>query len=1637
MSSAVCPAPGTRRLPIQPSLTRSPTSLRPFTRARASGALPFISFQVHPDRIIVECNEDGFTKNDLSAICSVGESTKSASHGYIGAKGIGFKSVFIAAWKVYIQSGHFSFYFKHEKGDVGLGMVLPVWKDADEELPGPLTRMTLHLHEKGDPTELEHLRRTIFKQLGDLQQTCLLFLRNLKRIRVAFYDQDGGLKSSKDFRVGDVDNHRVFLETASTSADSEITMEKKHYHVTKHMVTNLSKSDNRELPDTDEARRASSTAEVILAFPLTSDSEPLIEQQEVFAFLPVRESSFKASCILSPWILIAQRFLIQSDFDTSASRQDIVTTSRRNIDLLDGIAAAFIKAVLQFCEHPDLCYTWPSFLPPPDDNSNAFWSGLNQRTKRLMSNTPILKSRHRRDLRKIDDVVILASDAKDDDLDPLFDDSVLDPFLSKEYPYVSWNALRQYGLRITGYNLLLDMLQADLDSPASRMKSKSTSKDWHSAVAQVFSGLPNRKRLKRLPLLPLRGGQWVSANSGSVYLPTTGGTPIPPGVDIQVLDPAAVANDDRKTLFVQLGATEPSLADVWASILKAYGSSGLRVDMAESRAHLHYLYLTHQPKQGRYEFKNISVYSHDDHVGQPHQEDFYLPSDHPYGPKALLEPTDDAPGLRVAFVHPTYLEDVPSPPTSTHPSWKRWLHDFVGVRERLRLVSRKGDSLSDTWNYVAEHRPRKLLGLLEYLWKHEGSRVSNNDGLKAEIKNVSANMLCSFELPCRCHLDQTYLPLPHLQRQCLRFMEESEYFPLLELEGTASAEQFSTKWMFLHATFSVGMDDNTAFLLDILCWIKNTNPSASSISRHQRLLDLCVAIDAKCVGTVDRQAERKRIKAFFEKSDYIFVPAQKGHDARWANPDDCLWEAPPDMMSKYSLKHLYAPLLGGDQMELLSRFFQQTLSIPGASWSDLTAELEELRDSGCEDFDRIQSLYEYLNDMRIIAFADRLRQSLIFVVKKGQPGWYKTSECLWSSTTEIRGKVTLNDHYGDLKDFFIDTLGVKTLTLQIVYDELLQTSPQTTVDEMKSAIWSLNALLQTEPDRVGPEPLLKACVFPVEYPNGVKALRTADTEFAIVDREYLATRFKGRIKLLDYSLEDVRRLKPFFEWANLTHRYLSVSVKNITSVLDGTRRPVLVPNRDLKRKAHALLRIAATFNSPRYQADATGLYQLLRTADIVETNGISSVLRISQDGQLAEVEEAIGDMHISERLSGLTIYVPMDKKAQEFCFGSPLPTNLADWLMRDPITQIRDKVDSAAVTALTTLLTVDLSVVNLILDHQGIIQVPIANEDVEVVEDGERTIDPVDDDDTSKRSTTPDSSTSGDLTGAAETPGTPTTETYHESSSAVSEQMIARRSRMAYRPSAPTHSRSTPVVSLHPRPSAEDMQYRMLLNKVVAAARRATFPSRGAFDMGGLLDALPGEDGIAWFDGFDGFDAGNRFRSGSQLERDKKIGAAGELYAFELLSRLDPALRGWSRENWQSTIRRYVTIHPDYADMDAWSGRETADITYEDTEGDFTAMLVDRGYLDQDEWQDARPRYYIEVKTTTGPCGTPFYMSKYQYQRMRDVHDADQHAQVYMILRVFEIESGGIGMSVYLDPERLRLDGRLVFTGETWSVVPG
>ncbi|KAM0380432.1 hypothetical protein ACHAPK_001029 [Fusarium culmorum] len=934
-----------------------------FNKARASDALPFISFKIYPDKIVVECNEDGFTEPDLDAICAVGKSTKSASHGYIGAKGIGFKSVFIAASRVHIQSGNFSFEFRHNKTDPGIGMVRPIWVKPTETIPSPMTRMTLYIHDQGDPDEIRHLKRIISMQFDDLQETCLLFLHKLEQIGLEFYDENGELERSRCFRKHEIDEYRVSLETISDSYGDQTTRNQ-IYHITRQTATNLAPGDNRELSNTDDGKRA----EVVLAFPITEDSKPLVTQrnQDLFAFLPLRRSEYK--------------FLIHSDFDTNANRQDIITTSRRNLDLRGWIATAFYQAVLQFCKHPQLCYTWPMFLPSPNTSNDAFWSGLDHDIQDLVKNRPVLRSRTRMDLRLIEDIAILTGDAKDAEGLPLFDDPVRDLFLSPSYSSNVVDILKGYGLKRLSLSTVLDLLEADIQGPNSRFHGVDTSDEWHSAVACLLSDalegtFSGPRRLKSLPLLPLRSGTWTSATSGIVYFPTMESISIPKSLHLNVLDLVACKSADRNSFFEELGVRQATADEVRASIFRSYKWKSL--SFVTMNAYLTFLYLTHQTgKHVQEDYAKVQVSTSAKERKTPHDTDVYLPGTHDsYSPKSLLAATGASPGLYVDFLRSGYVESPPDRPNILHPSWEEWLCTSIGIRERLRIVSRDGRNLSDAFLYIHEHRPEKFLGLFEHLWLYEKSSLMRNQTLRSKIEDLAAQSLCGVDFSLK--LKETWLPTKLLRELVDRYMDHREHFPFLDLDKSGTTE-LGTKWNFLSDYFSVRKDDTVDFLLEILRCIERSCSDSPTDSQIQKVFDLYVAIYAKLAVTSIGSDARRKITDFFEDGG-IVVPYER--DPTWAMSSACLWVAPPDMIESYSLRDLYVERVNAGSFRNIENLFKETLQIRDASWNDLVAELITIEEHDCEEISRLQAIYDYLHQTNIPL------PDLKYVQSSMLPGW--------------------------------------------------------------------------------------------------------------------------------------------------------------------------------------------------------------------------------------------------------------------------------------------------------------------------------------------------------------------------------------------------------------------------------------------------------------------------------------------------------------------------------------------------------------------------------------------------------------------------------------------------------------------------
>lgn len=471
---------------------------------------------------------------------------------------------------------------------------------------------------------------------------------------------------------------------------------------------------------------------------------------------------------------------------------------------------------------------------------------------------PILKSRLRKHLRLLNDLCHLHPAVQDQHGKPLLDDPDRDPFLSPKYSPETVTLLRTYGLKRLEHDYFAELLKMDLRRPDSKMHSETTNKEWHTTTAKFLSDGPDWliERLRPLSLLLLRdGGGWTSAESPA-YFSRTQDIVIPPGLGLPLLNPNTENDPTRKTLFKRLGVSEMSISSVRYSILGwPLPSPLLRKNLVHQ---LHYLYRTHghYPPIGSSMTAPLKVTLADDKnwPSCPRQKDMYLPGEnHDYSPATLLAPTKSAPGMAVSFIHIDHMCSIPVKPKPEHPSWKRWLYDFVGIRERLRVVSRNGDSLSEAFLYVLEHRPEKFLGLLEYLWPFERS-PSNN--LREKIMNLPAKDLCGLSFPLR--LRDSWLPLQNLRDSTSRYMEHPDQFPFLKFQDTEMTEQFATKWSFLSKYFSVKMDGNLEFLLEILRHLERSCPKPSSICQTKAYY-LYADVYIKLASAQDQEREKHKI----------------------------------------------------------------------------------------------------------------------------------------------------------------------------------------------------------------------------------------------------------------------------------------------------------------------------------------------------------------------------------------------------------------------------------------------------------------------------------------------------------------------------------------------------------------------------------------------------------------------------------------------------------------------------------------------------------------------------------------------------------------------------------------------------------
>ncbi|KAJ4318583.1 hypothetical protein N0V94_004361 [Neodidymelliopsis sp. IMI 364377] len=679
-----------------------------YRTAAQGGVAPYLRLDITPDMVIVETNEDGFTRANVEAICATGKSSKKASQDddHIGEKGFGFKAVFSIAEEVHIQSGLWSFGFKHSKGQRGLGMVTPL-DIPPEVLPSDATtRMTLRYS-----SQAKNQYSRLIGAVRDLPHTMIMFLQRIRTFHIAITTSDGQCERSSTSRKYTPFKSRCTI-TKSHGKSYVTEMETWTYLLFRGIETDL---------PADERRKNRTEAKIELAFPIDSLTEqPKVSHmgQHVFAYLPLQRLS-------------QIQFVIQSDFITAANRENLADCSW-NDAIYEGVAKLFVSAVTGTFAQPDhpLRYSWLDYLPM--QSMDFPWKQLTLTiqesiTKSLRSK-PVIQSRERRQFKEPYHFRHLVGATTHND-EPLLPDVADEIYMAEGYEARHRRCLSSLGVVEMTWKDIIHLLKADIVRLSSRLKRKPSTDPWHETFSDLLikpfadptlSQL--QRRLKPLALLPLSDSRsWTGAPGVSVggprkvYFACVGKTPIPNSLPLSVLDTAASTNPKRRAFAEAMGVEECSKATVFSEIRKQHCET--LVPMIEDD---HFVFLYHQQCNVDDIKEWVKVPLIVGGTARAKDTNLYFTSDGEFDMFMLLPWQNET----AKFLTSSLL-NAQSPSTLVNnEDWRTWLARTTGARffpplldtETSDGFGRSSRDLSPEVRDVAKHNPQKFLGMLKAHW---------------------------------------------------------------------------------------------------------------------------------------------------------------------------------------------------------------------------------------------------------------------------------------------------------------------------------------------------------------------------------------------------------------------------------------------------------------------------------------------------------------------------------------------------------------------------------------------------------------------------------------------------------------------------------------------------------------------------------------------------------------------------------------------------------------------------------------------------------------------------------------------------------------------------------------------------------
>ncbi|KZT00825.1 uncharacterized protein LAESUDRAFT_687552 [Laetiporus sulphureus 93-53] len=792
-----------------------------------SGVIPTLQLQLERRRMTIRCNELGFGPANVKAICDIGGSTKTKDkivQGYIGEKGIGFKAVFVVATKVHVASNLYTFRFDR---DGPLGMINPIWDNSHAVEPNWTTFRL-------DIAEEEHMGN-LNKQLRELQPSLLLFLRKLRSVDLHVAANRNNPARSIKISRNDPAPDVVELER---SEDGASILKRRYIIVKRTTVT-----------DPEEPKREGiERSEVVLAFPMTAEQEPLFEDQYIHAFLPMSRYGFT--------------FVIQADFLTTSSRESILADSKWNQQLFVGISDAFVDAVQRFQEHPILKDVWIRFIPMQIKDPFC-----------KVADRIITLLKHRNVLRASDgtlsqpvSLLIPPRQFRDDENEPLIPSQYLPKglrYLSDSYDVHGDSAFfSTLGVRT--------MSDQDFLNGLKRMGTAigSQSDRWQETVCRCLNGrIPKTRKGKFRPeildleILPLSDGSWAAAKTAHrhVFVANLDGFA---ELRLSSIKEGIEEGSFRHRFYAALGVKRAEPALIAEQILQIRSQVSAETLVRYARFFYEHRRLRDLPSPA-----DLQVV--DEQGLRASGKELYL--DVPDSKGTERTPLRTILPRTARFLHPAYTE------TYHDRYWILWLQDSLGINVAPRLISGK---LSPEFQTMARSMETlKFLLVLREYWP-QLSRGISQEG-KTQLSQTEV----------KCEDGRHLLGTTALKRSALQRMPSS-YLHFLPISNANSGA-----WNFL-AELGVMIEANLSTFIKLILQLQRTACNDLSL-----IVELYKQLNARF------DEDSNAIRVAFQDNPLIYVPSVNT-DGRgsWIAFRDAYWDGPPSMTSKVVLKHSY-PLL--------------------------------------------------------------------------------------------------------------------------------------------------------------------------------------------------------------------------------------------------------------------------------------------------------------------------------------------------------------------------------------------------------------------------------------------------------------------------------------------------------------------------------------------------------------------------------------------------------------------------------------------------------------------------------------------------------------------------------------------------------